>query len=313
MSVPAFKNAVVRDLAWACFGPAMMRSPLLASGEALSNCGLALTSERRTWLQDLDRDPAALLEKLSTLASPRLGERFEKLWHFFLEQDPRVELIANNLAIREDGRTLGEFDCLYYCRERQQHFHLELAIKFFLSWRRAPSAANAWGSWLGPNSNDRLDLKIEHLVQHQSRLSLLPEAAPVLSSLGITSPGREVEIKGSLFNSLEDPLPPPPGFNGDRIRYHWLRIRALSAYLDEHGGTHFAVLKKPQWLAPQQLHERIRSCTRYGLEKLLQAHFEQYSLPRLVAAFDPQGRELRRFFVTGVDWPARHGQPPSQA
>ena len=114
-----YRTPAVRDLAWACFSPPLLHNDqLLADPGGLTNCYLELTPQRRDWLAALDRDPSALLEHLAVNAPRRLGLYFERLWHFFLQADPAVELLAHNLPVRDGGVTLGEFDCLYYCRRR---------------------------------------------------------------------------------------------------------------------------------------------------------------------------------------------------
>ena len=113
MSNYQYKTREVRDLAWACFSPALFHSEELSDeGQNIANCGLSLTELRQNWLRALDLRPAPLHEHLSKLHSSRLGLYFESLWHFFLQSDSEVDLIAHNLPIRDEGRTVGEFDCL---------------------------------------------------------------------------------------------------------------------------------------------------------------------------------------------------------
>lgn len=305
MSVFHYRTQAVRDLAWACFSPALLRIGQVADdGHNVADCEFALTLPRRRWLEQLDARPAALLAHLATNASGRLGIYFERLWHFFLAEDPAVDLVAHNLPVRTAGRTLGEFDCLYWCRERRRYFHLELAVKFFLSHRRATTTGSVshWNEWLGPNSSDRLDLKLAQLLQHQARLGELPEARTQLAALGIGELAQEIAFKGYLFQSLADPLPPPFGFNpGHRLR-HWLAIDGLAPYLQGLDSTAFTVLDKPSWLSPA-LARPDNILDRAHLLKRLQSLLADDRRARLVAALDARGREVRRFFVTPAHWP----------
>ena len=200
-STMAYRTPAVRDLAWACFSQPMLRSDRLHSGgEPLGNCTLQLTAQRRTWLDALDECPEDLLQHLGQPAPARLGLYFERLWHFFLEADEDTELVAHNLPVRAEGHTVGEFDCIYYCRKRKRHVHLELAVKFYL--QRPGSDGHDWAHWLGPNREDRLDRKLTRLLQHQLQLGVMPAARPVLAQLGIEDLDRELEVKGRLFRSL---------------------------------------------------------------------------------------------------------------
>ena len=86
----------VRDLAWACFSPPLLISRQLDSGIQLGNTNFRLSPERQQWLAELDRNPQPLLTHLAASKSPRLGIYFERLWQFFLDCYPAVELLAAN-------------------------------------------------------------------------------------------------------------------------------------------------------------------------------------------------------------------------
>lgn len=308
MPIASFKTRAVRDLAWACFSPPLLLAERLEQpGYPLSDAGLALTPQRQSWLQMLDREPGPLQQFLAPRADGRLGLYFERLWHFFLGQDPAVELVAHNLPVREQGRTIGEFDCLYFCHQRQRHVHLELAVKFFLSYRRQTTveAASQWCEWLGPNRQDRLDLKIEHLLQRQTRLGDHPAAQHCLRQLGIETLTREVDIKGYLFTATGDLLPPPQGFNPRRQLQHWVPIGKLSAWLAQQPQQLFTILPRKLWLGQFNRGDATTE-TMAGALLLcqLQQHFSTASRPRLVACMDADGTEQQRLFVTGDAWPA---------
>ena len=301
-----YQTQEVRDLAWACFSPSLMSTRKLArDGTVAGNCGLEFTDRRRAWLEQLDRDATPLLQHLARQRSHRLGVYFEHLWHFLLLQDPEVDLVAHNLAVHHQGRTLGEFDCLYFCHRRQCHVHLELAVKYFLSHRQSggTEAGSGWQAWLGPNTADRLDLKIDHLMQRQIRLGDNPVAREKLKDLGIGKLAREVEIKGYLFQSLDDPLPPPRGFNPQRRLETWLGIGSLQAYLQESPGHRYLCLPKVRWLSPVVAGPAERVMDALELGTLLSGELARDHRPALIAALDHNGRESHRFFITGDHWP----------
>ncbi len=301
MSHYPYKTREVRDLAWACFSPALFDSEKLSDDrQNIANCGLGLTAARQTWLESLDRQPAALLQHLKVLHNGRLGLYFESLWHFFLQEDAGVDLLAHNLPIRTGGRTIGEFDCLYYCRLRKRHFHLELAVKYYLGHRQSTTnqSASHWREWLGPTNTDNLDRKIKHLTQHQIQLGDHPAARQPLEQLGISTLNCEIEIKGYLFESLADPLPPPYAHNHQNKLCQWLTIGELAGYLDTCASSHFLALPKPQWLAPAKaVTGKGKPVGREQTLELLTEHFRQQGKPQLLAAFDKTGFETQRFFV----------------
>ena len=314
MSNYQYKTREVRDLAWACFSPALFHSENLSDdGQNIANCGLGLTAPRQSWLQALDKRPAALHEHLKKLHSNRLGLYFESLWHFFLQSDSEVDLIAHNLPIRDEGRTVGEFDCLYYCHQRQRHFHLELAVKYYLSHRQTTDKQRTshWREWLGPSNTDHLDRKINHLIQRQIQLGDHPVARIELDKLGIDTLTKEVEIKGYLFQSLSDPLSAPYAHNHQNKLCQWMTVEELASYIGAEKSSLFCLLPKPQWLAPARSNTAGNALLEGGsLSELLSEHFRLRGRPQLVSAFDESGNESRRFFVTGLSWPADIGQPP---
>ncbi len=305
MSAFTYRTQAVRDLAWACFSPPLLHTAqLAANADGVSDCSPHLSASRQDWLAQLDRNPQPLLKHLAGCTSRRLGVYFESLWHFFLQQDPAFELVAHNLAVRDGGATLGEFDVIYWCRERQRHCHLELAVKYYLGWR-APDAdepAGQWRDWLGPNSRDRLDLKLRQLLERQILLGHRPRAREQLRDLGINDMVREIAIKGYLFQPRGSPLPPPPGFNSQLGFSQWLHLQTLPLHLRQTQAEHFLLLPRMRWLSTAQAQPEEQLMSRSML-------LERLQLPapaRLIAGIDRGGREICRFFVTPDHWPADH-------
>ncbi len=297
----ALRTPQVRDLAWACFSRPLIRCDALpASEQAVLNCPLTLTHERMEWLHHIDRNPLPLLDHLARGKGRRIGIYFERLWHYFLQQDPAVELIAHNLPVRSEGRTLGEFDCIYFCHQRGRHIHLELAVKFYL---QAPDRNGAqWRDWLGPSSNDRLDLKLQHLLQHQLHLGEQEESTSVLRELGIEQLQREMEVKGRLFSSDAPPPVAPDGHAQGAYWHRYFRAQEAGRVLGN-GKLSFRILSHEEWLAPQSF--TPFACAR-GCDALfqdIQSRLAELGRPQLVALMDPQGQEQDRFFVVPDNWP----------
>lgn len=309
-----FQTQQVRDLAWACFCPPLILAGDLRADGSLVDANFTLTPQRRLWLETLDRAPQPLLEHLSHRRSHRLGIYFESLWQFFLDQDPAFELLAHNLPIHNDGRTLGEFDCLYFCRERQQVVHLELAVKFFLGFAGFVGGDDNTMSgneptshaeqWLGPDAKDRLDLKLAHLLQRQTRLSDTPAAKAALATMDIAVGITEAAFRGYLFTPGNNPLPPPPGFNVQHPLSQWFTRKAIvENVLPEHQANAFTLLPKMQWLGPAQIDDANQILSTEQITALIERHFSADSYPLMIAALDAFGCEQHRFFVTHDGWP----------
>mgnify|MGYP003380575279 CR=1 FL=1 len=309
MSPFTYRVQAVRDVAWACFAPSLLDIGLVAGeGHSVASCSIILTPQRRLWLEQLDNNPQPLQAYLESKKCARLGLYFESLWQFFLQQDATIDLVAHNLAVRDQERTLGEFDIIYWCREREQHVHLELATKYFLGWRQQTEleTASLCREWLGPNTKDRLDLKLGQLLQRQIRLGEYPQARRQLAARGVTSLAQEIAIKGYLFRSHRDPLPPPFGFNPQLALAQWLPVNALAQQLETLDTERFLLLPKLRWLSPAQLGAGDDIFSRCGLLKRLQSLLAVSPRAQLIAAIDNSGKESSRFFVTPNDWPASH-------
>jgi hypothetical protein len=300
-----FQTREVRDLAWACFAPPLLLTRALDTTGTVHNCPLALTRERFAWLETLDRDATLLLDHLAQRRDRRLGLYFERLWHFFLAQDPATDLIAHNLPVQQDGRTLGEFDCLYYCRERERHVHLELAVKFYLGHHTTLPGHQPGdlSDWLGPNARDRLDLKVSHLLARQSRLAETTAAQELLDHLGIDAVQREIEVKGWLFQPRGNTLPAPDAHNPCRSMGKWLLVSDLPAFLVACNAVAYRMLPRLQWLSSAAPDPSAEMLTPTQLELTLRDTFERGARPRLVAALNASGFEIQRFFVVGPGWP----------
>jgi hypothetical protein len=269
----------------------------------VTNCALSLTDDRLTWLRQLDAQPQPLQAWLERSPTRRLGLYFESLWQFFLETDPLVELVAHNLPVRTNGRTLGEFDCLYYCYERGRHVHLELAVKYFLGIDESSHTDSSyWQLWWGPNTADRLDLKVNHLMERQIQLGQGEEAKAILCDMGIENPLLEVEIKGYLFRKAGSLLPAPRGHNPQQPIAHWLFQSEAAGFLANLHSTRFAILTRLHWLSRAQAQDN-HCLSEADMLAALSDHFAAHTRPLLLAAFDSRGTESERFFVVPDGWP----------
>lgn len=298
-----YRTREVRDLAWACFSPPLLISPTLATD--VHNCALTLTEDREQWLRQLDEKPVPLLEHLAQARGTRLGLYFESLWHFFLEQDSQVDLIAHNLPVYEGGQTIGEFDCLYFCHQRQRHVHLELAVKYYLGLHSFGNSAahSAWNHWVGPAIRDRLDIKLSRLLDHQIQLGRQSAGKQSLQNLGIREPLKEIEIKGYLFAPAHESMPPPKGFNANQRLYPWIASAYLLTFLAGRGAQGFTALPRSYWLSPIDHRDPLEALSAARLLETYTTERTMLERPQLIAAIDQAGFETDRFFLCSSDWP----------
>jgi len=302
-----WRYPAVRDLAWAIGSPPLLRPARAGLDHAprwldQAWCDRALAVSR-DWLDALDHDPAPLRDHLARARDHRLGSYFEDLLAFWLTwpDNPLYALIARNLPVRHEGRTLGEFDFLVRERASGETQHWEVAVKFFLGVRAGGAARH----WIGPGLRDRLDLKLARLRDHQLRLADSPAGRDLLTSLGLPAARPVCLVKGRLFYpacAREDDWTPHDAAPG-HLRGWWLDHDAFRARWAA-AGLDWLHLPRAGWMTEVIL----------GADETPPAPAEDIDtlLARLPGT-GPRaatgvvglrdGREVTRGFVVPPDWP----------
>ena len=247
-----------------------------------------------------------------------LGAYFEALWEFYLHEYPGKKLIAKNLQVFGNGKTIGEFDFIYLDETTGKHYHLEVAIKYYLGIDNTMPNGNCRSNdsshfyaqnWLGPNTRDSFDRKYQKMFSHQSQLSCIPEAKECLKSIGISRITPKICLLGYLFyplntsNAQRSPMY-PVNASVNHNRGYWLRISQMQALLPKF--EMWGIRGKPHWLAS------VKKKTRelYGRDVListLQTHFNQCQRPILISNFNQVEHDSFEseilFFIVPDAWP----------
>lgn len=235
-----------RDLLW------IMTSPniLVSQHSSFSSVATPSTAEIEAVMNAAS--DSKLTKHLAQRKSHFLGPYFEQLWLFYLKNSPRYQLLSSNLQVQHQGKTLGEFDIIAYDHYTQRHVHQELAVKFYLSYTQQETGITRW---IGPQSIDRLDLKLEKLIHHQLVLGQLEPSQLPLSQLGISQLEPQLLMKGYLFSPLQSresqaPCLLPNYVNPQHSHHHWLKHRRFIQMLhSEKSNQRWKVLSKQQWLS----------------------------------------------------------------
>ncbi|MCB9234337.1 MAG: DUF1853 family protein [Bacteroidia bacterium] len=174
----------------------------------------------------------------------RLGKYAESLIGTFIDLHPDTELLASGLQVRAGGRTLGEFDFIFRDLANDRVIHLELAIKFYLG----KGAGKNWADWVGPASQDRLDLKQEKLLNAQVGLADTPEGNAALRAIGVEEVEKRIFLKGGFFRRWgRQDMGLPSGAHAPGRDLWWVPL----AELDEIGGLGmegFRILSRMEWM-----------------------------------------------------------------
>lgn len=92
----------------------------------------------------------------------RLGFLYQYLCQQLFSATPRYHSVSEEIQLNQHGRTLGSIDFIVKNSNTEQYEHWEVAVKFYLLQH---------GLWYGPNAQDRLDLKLAHMLNHQLPMS----------------------------------------------------------------------------------------------------------------------------------------------
>jgi hypothetical protein len=296
----------LRDLIWAVCSPSLI-NPLPGWPGAFS---LDITAEIRHRLEHTDT--RALEQHLAHRETRFLGRYFEALWEFFFIHEPRFTVVAKNLQIHDAQHTLGEFDFIVFDDHTNKYIQLELAIKFYLGFRQTNSHPYTDGKhlWIGPQTRDRLDLKIAKALDHQLILHQHPVAQQQLQALGVDTVEPQLLIKGYLFQP-QPALPLPDYIVSTCQQAHWIGLDQLPAIVTAEHPWH--LLHKRHWPAPPYPENIDNPLPANELIKQLNIVINRENRPYLIVQTDISAgswRVLKRYFVTPPAWPHSLGYRP---
>jgi hypothetical protein len=285
----------VRALAWLLCAPDLLdaSAPSWQGRIASLDEGL-LRKDLYAWLHALDRTPAALYDYLGTQPHVRLGRYAEKLLAFYLAQ--QGVLLAHGVQVREENRTIGEFDFLLKLQNRLVHW--EFATKFYL----LESSGNGHDAdyFVGPNLADTLGAKMHKIFDRQLKLS---EHAAARAHLPEAVAAAQALVKGWLFYHEGPHFMQADGTSAAHCRGFWLALAETEGLQ----GEYFAVLPRLEWLAPARL-PLERTMDKEALRQMLAEYFAGDTMPLMVAVLDVENgvaRESSRGFIVPDDWQTR--------
>jgi uncharacterized protein len=258
-------------------------------------------NEAQKWLCDLDASPEKLRATLSRLRGRQVGLFFEELMAFWLEHQSTYKLLARNLQVREQGRTLGAFDFILQTPELQFE-HWELTVKFYLQ----RSSSLDWDAWVGPNGRDRLDIKMARMADHQLPLSLTDTGRQALHELGVEDDiCRRAVLKGIFFSEWESEPRFPHDANINNEQGVWVRQSGVKRFAQQYASSFFVNRQKPDWLAPLHLSFEDAAAAGEWADQLKDVPLDGGVM---VSRLEPTGGgdlvEHQRLFVVRDDWPA---------
>lgn len=166
-----------------------------------------------------------LIQDLNDLDHPRnsvLGKRMESFFEIAIKFSTRYDLIASNLQVIEEKRTLGELDFLLFDHLNSRPLHVELVYKLYVYDRGFSSEKERW---IGPNRRDSYLEKIEKLKEKQFPLLYRPETIEYLKRLDISPEQVDQQLcfKAQLFSPNSRKEEDLKCFNPDCLKGNWYR------------------------------------------------------------------------------------------
>ena len=295
----SYQNPRVRDLAWVIGSP-----PLLALSEvpvfSHAECIRAL-KDMTLLLGRLERDPDSLEKVLHSGADRRLGAYFENLVKYWLDCSTQYRVLAHRLPIREEGKTLGELDLVVLDRETGETQHWEVAVKFYLGVVDPVTHTIPDHQWFGPSQKDRLDIKCEHLLNHQIPQSQTVAGKRTLNKLGVHVDSHRIFCKGRLFYPYATTKPGWPARVSKSHSYGWWITASHFVRLAESNGR-WRVLPKTCWLS--ELSKSVSYDDPYDSPGEIVERVVNQDHPVCVALME-LGVEVERGFVVPDAWATR--------
>jgi hypothetical protein len=298
--VEALTDPAVRDLAWLLFSADLLRAQPPAGALAVPFESADEAAATVDWLVAADADAAPLHRHIAAARVTRLGRYAECLLGWFLQPGPAARLVAASIALRRGGLTLGECDFLVETASGRR-LHWELAVKYYL---HAGEGRAQLSDYVGPNLQDRFDMKLDRLLHHQLPLSARDE----FGALGYRGPwDAQMFVKGWLFYREGETPADPPQIATGHARGWWTTRAAWPSFATAQGGA-WAVLPRLQWLSRRRIARSAAVDAALSDVAALAGQLAAHSGPTMIASFVEDGEgnwlEHSRGFVVPDDWPA---------
>ena len=307
--ITQFTAPAVRHLTWCLFSPA------LASINTVQTLNIQPSPDLINWLESLNKDPSHLLQYIQQNNHQLLGSYFECLWQYYFQYGPDVSLIRHHVQVSNHKQTLGELDIL--ARVKRQPFHAELAVKFYL--QSPGSSGSNESDWVGPQSRDRLDIKLDKLMSKQFPFLYSDNTVKHLENQDILQDYQQVlALKGYLFHQLNQEYKLPSSCSQPIQMGSWMHANQIQELFDSHSENpiSWAFLPKHQWLGECLINNdgtlnTINVMNKQEVESHILQHFYQNTNPKkkfalMLVVLSQEGhlfRELKRYFIVHDNWP----------
>ena len=228
----------------------------------------------------------------------KVGIAFEALILWGIEQGLGYTCLGRDIQIQDGKRTMGALDLVVRAPDGAIE-HWELAYKLFLQ----SDDGTGWSSWLGPRGRDRLDTKLQKMLNHQLPMSETPQAESALKRLGVERIDRHrLMMQGTLFSPWgSHPQRAVQGHQDAQGR--WLRPSQLPELVQAHPNSTWVQRQEPLWFGSAP---RTESTAAIPSQKMAtEAGTAAINTPQLWTQIINSNPSFdRMYFVVHEDWPA---------
>ncbi|MDQ7916500.1 DUF1853 family protein [Mesonia sp. MT50] len=206
---------------------------------------------------ELPENPNVLFTE-EILPSLVLGKRAERFFDFAIKQSSRYEMIAQNLQVIYEKKTLGEFDFFVEDLEERTSLHIELVYKFYL-FNPSVSKEEELKCWIGPNRKDSFLRKINRLKTHQLSLLFRQESEEILAQQQINPRKLQQKIcfKANLFVPKTSGKTSYELINPKAIVGYWMHLHEFTK--EEFGTDDYFSPQKKDWPVDPKHQEEWKS------------------------------------------------------
>jgi len=296
-------DPAVRDLAWVIGSPGLVDAayPPYQNRVVNDSWCTAQLQQYTSWLIALDQSPLPLHDFIATHPTRRLGHYFETLIAYWLTHQEDVEIIATNLQVQQQQKTLGEYDFIFRNADAEV-CHWEAAVKFYLQ----QDPISEQHAFIGPGTRDRLDLKLAKVFQQQLHLGDSAAGQQALPH-GITIDKSQAFIKGYLFYHAATPRNSSiAGISAAHLDGWWARHN-IDEIPQASAESHWIIPLRLSWLAPVLATANEAVFNSRTLQQHLALHFATLNEALLIIELIPTDtgkyREISRGFVVCKTWP----------
>jgi uncharacterized protein len=254
-----------------------------------------------------ERDRLAQLLGERSWKAATIGKYFEELVGAFFDLHPDWRIIGQHVVLQQGTRTLGECDLIVEDLIEKRIYHIELACKYYLSAR----ASSHWSHWLGRNTADSLEIKMNTL-ERQIHLLDTSEGKAWREEQALDKVTKLVWLKGYSFvhrTSIMKPTLPRWHHRQGAVGW-WLSIDEWTCF--ENAPRQWLLLPKKWWLvfpmiAFTEVEEQLMddAALLVAIRHLFKNTHHRGWLIAQIGNREDQAVELTRGMVVDARWPGK--------